>query len=366
MCSDVDIDYWLSGTAPVLLVCSHPERTEAWFKHLPSWFGDPRRRRERYVEFDKEDDRFDGAAARRLLTLGADTKSGLYLRPPPRAETLTTNLLRVEHTAQHVYAAPTHCRGWPDARPRLVKAGHDFVNDVVFRDQSVYSFRRLDEPPLDVLADGSAETLETDELAESTNADDQTLIRWLLKATLLDMTGRDLRRHPDNDYLYFKAPRDGSDKRIKVGRGTGRAVVQRYEAPEGQTWLSYTRHYALHSQFIYTDSNWFLALTPTYHDTSDGRDDFPYASTQLATIKRFEGHEAVRSQTAFWARYIGSRTLFNQADPRLRFGALSTAAVDRGIDDKSWKPVQIVGDADSDDFEGELPDRLFDPDQEEQ
>lgn len=366
MCAQVDINYWLSGTAPVLLVCSRPETKEAWFKHLPTWFNDPRRRRDRYVEFDKETDRFDASAARQLLELGADASSGVYLSPPPRIEMLTSNLLAVEHVAQHVHVAPTRCTGWADANPRLVKAGHDLVSDVVFHGKSVYSFRRLDEPPLDVLADGPSEAITTDEFAESSDPQHRTILLWLLNATLKEITSRDLRWHPDGRYLYFKAPAAG-DKKVRVARGSGRTVVQRYDPPDGATWVGYTRHYALDFQFVYAEGDWFLALVPTYHYTSDGRADFPFSAVQISAMKRLEGHEAVRSQTSFWARYLTAHpTLFSgPPEPRLRFGRLVASDVDRGIDDKSWKladPDLLAGD-DEPDGNGELSGEitLFDP-----
>jgi hypothetical protein len=338
MCAQVDINYWLSGTAPVLLVCSRPEAKEAWFKHLPSWFSDPKRRRDRYVEFDKEADRFDASAARKLLQLGVDASSGLYLSPPPRNEVLTSNLLGVDHVGQYVHVAPTRCTGWSDANPRLIKAGRELVSDVVFHSKSVYSFRRFDEPPLDVLADGPADVIGADELAESDDPQQRQLLTWLLGATLKEITARDLRLHPEGRYLYFKA-RHERDKKVRVGRGSGRTVVQRYDPPEDANWIGYTRHYALTFQFIYAEGDWYLALVPTYHYTTDGRSDFPFSATQLSNMKRLEGHEAVRSQTTFWARYLAAApTLFSgPPDARLRFGRLLGADVDRGIDDKSWK-----------------------------
>lgn len=37
-CSEEDLDYWLSGTAPVLLVLVSTDAREAWFKNLQNWF----------------------------------------------------------------------------------------------------------------------------------------------------------------------------------------------------------------------------------------------------------------------------------------------------------------------------------------
>ena len=71
ICEPNDIDYWLSGTAPVLLVCSHPESGEAWFKHLPP--GSPMR---------------DGAAS----GPSSSTRSGTgSIGPPPRSSSTSAS-----------------------------------------------------------------------------------------------------------------------------------------------------------------------------------------------------------------------------------------------------------------------------------
>jgi hypothetical protein len=88
VCSDRDIEYWLSGNAPVILVCSHPASQEAWWVSLKEWFSDPARRTARRVDFDKRTQRFDKASAQALMHLAVPAGSGLYLRPPPRPERL--------------------------------------------------------------------------------------------------------------------------------------------------------------------------------------------------------------------------------------------------------------------------------------
>lgn len=354
LCDPDDLDYWLSGTAPVLLVCSHPESDLAWFKHLPSWFSDARRRRDRIVEFDKELDRFDSTATQRLLHLGVPKSAGVYLRPPPVPERLKTNLLTVEHVAWHVNVAPTTCRTWNDVNARMTKAGHSLFSDAVLRGGNIYTFRSLDIAPLNTLTSGPTEAIAVDELSGSEDDHDRTLITWLLNATLKELNYRDLRFHPDHKYLYFKPIPGKQRRRVHLGKGKGRAVVERYEPPGDATWKPYTRHMALHSQFVHIDGGWHLAITPTYHFTSDGYDDFPFSATQLSKIKEFERHDAVRSQTVFWARYLaGTRNLLSADDERLRFGELVELEVDRGIDDRSWKPL-----ADNNE-----PDEVVKPDQ---
>lgn len=353
-CRAVDIEYWLSGTAPVLLVCSHPDTGEAWFKDVRAAFSNPARRRDRLVEFDKREDRFDASVGRRLLELGVPKETGIYLRPPPRPETLTTNLLQVEHLADSVYCAPTKARGRGDAITRLVSAGHTPASDIVLRDGLVYSFRRLDEPPLDALVDGPPDRLAVDELETSKSEDDQRLLVWIMNGTLRELTFKELRFHPERHYLYFRSTPNLRELKIKAGpHSRGRVVFRRYEPAEGATWTAYYRHLAVDARFVSLDGDWYLALNPTYHFTSDGREDCSFSPVLTKGIKQQEGHEAVRSTVKFWAHYLAeSPGLFSgPPDPRLRFGRLATVDVAQGIDDSAWKPPrraaeQAAGQAD--------------------
>jgi hypothetical protein len=342
-CRQVDLDYWLGGTAPVLLVCCRPDTKQAWFKDIQSWFSEADRRRDRKVRFDKATDRFDAGSGQRLLKLGADPAMGLYLAPTPRHEVLTTNLLTIEHLGARVFHAPTSARRWQDARPRLVKAGAPYLNDLVFHRNEAWSLRRFDEPPLDCLASGPMESIDIDELTESADPNDQRLLTWILNATLADRFGRDLRSHRDPNYLYFKAPPGQSERRISLAgrRGRGRTVTKRYAPGDDDHWQPYTRHFALSSQFQLIGGAWHLSLIPTYHYSNDEGHDSSFGPQLLAGIKRREGHEAIRALTSFWAKYLGQEgDLFSEgSDPRLRFGRLATVDVERGIDDGSWKPL---------------------------
>jgi hypothetical protein len=334
-----DLQYWSTGTAPVLLVCSHPESGEAWFRDLSEWFKDPRNRAERNIPFDKVRDQFDSDAGRRLIQLGADSRSGLYLRPAPRHEMLSTNLLAVNHIAPTVTAVVSRCRSWADVNPRLVKPGLTRVSDLVFSNGEIFSLRAPDDPVLLAIADGAVRTIPTDDFVE--NLATAPLMPWLLNATLKDITHRELRFEPDRKYLYFRANRDGSDRKANSGPNRSRTVVVHKRPPTDASWSEYFRHYALEHRFHRLGEEWFMSIVPTYHYTSDGTIDSPFAALLLKGIKQREGHAAVRGQTTFWAHYLGwAPTLFNTApDTRLRFGRLEATEVDQGIDDRSWKPA---------------------------
>jgi hypothetical protein len=354
-CTEDDLSYWLSGSAPVLLVCSHPATGDAWFKNLSEWFeAHPDHRAKRIVEFDKVVDRFDASAATRLVDWGVPASSGIYLRPPPRPETLVSNLLRLEHIAPHVHMAPSSVRGWKDINTRLRKAGHPLVDDVVWRDEHVYSLRPFDEPPLNMLADDTPERIGTDELTDSKSDDDRRLLVRLLNNTLRELHP-ELTWHKEREYLYFPATPDLQPRKVKTNRGSGRTVFERYLDKETKSRVVYYRHYALRYQFVHLDDGWYVALTPTYHFTHDGAQESRFAGDYLKRIKQIEGHAAVGNLTKFWAGYLRPRRdLFTSADQRLRLGLLAEIDLAHGIDDQYWKPRDntAITSSDQQRFEG--------------
>lgn len=82
-CDERDLNYWLSGNAPVILVLSHPEQGEAWWVDVRAEFADPRRRAERTVTVDKRRQVFDASAASELLRRAAPKDARLEVKVRP-------------------------------------------------------------------------------------------------------------------------------------------------------------------------------------------------------------------------------------------------------------------------------------------
>lgn len=123
VCDDRDLDLWLSGNAPVILVLSHPAQDEAWWVEVKSAFPDAASRASRTVVLSKHAQRFDPNAAPALLRLAVPKQSGLYLRPPPITETLTTNFLPVAAMPPVIYVATSAVPSYRAGGEAL--AGHD-------------------------------------------------------------------------------------------------------------------------------------------------------------------------------------------------------------------------------------------------
>lgn len=338
-CDVDDIDYWMSGPAPVLLVLVSLESRVAWFKNLKTWFSDPARRAARNVFFDVEGDRLTIESSAQLIDLGAPASTGLYLRPPPRPEQLVSNLLRVDHMAPTINVVQSRALDWTKINARMREAGLSTVDDVAWRGDELWSFRRFDELPLSVLADAPPETVATDELSDSESADDQRLLVRLLNGTLRDMYRGALHFDKRGKYLYFPASDNGTAYKVKSRSvGSGRTVFDTYTDRETRTRVTNCRHYALGHQFLLLDDGWHLALNPTYHYTLDGQKRSRFGGEYLKKIKRMEGHEAVRNLVMFWAEYLRyTPELFAAPDERLRFGPLASFAIGNGIDDRYWK-----------------------------
>jgi hypothetical protein len=109
-CDERDLDYWLQGNAPVVLVVSRPRTKEAYWVSIKNYFTDLERRKSKKVRFDKKKDLFTAESASALAALAAPQDSGIYLAPPPIVERLCANLLPVARHAQTIYVADTEHR----------------------------------------------------------------------------------------------------------------------------------------------------------------------------------------------------------------------------------------------------------------
>src|SRR5207253_301090 len=108
-CSPKDLDYWLKGNAPVILVRCRPKTNEAYWVSLKDYFRDPMLRKSGKIIFDKARNRFDSNVKVALQHL-AVPDSGLYLGTRPKNEVLYSNLLVLGSYPRHYYVAETAYR----------------------------------------------------------------------------------------------------------------------------------------------------------------------------------------------------------------------------------------------------------------
>ena len=338
LCDQRDLDLWLSGNAPVILVLSHPKQGEAWWADVKAAFPDAESRAARTIVVRKQTSRFDADAAPALLRLGVPAASGLYLKPPPVTEVLTTNLLPVVSMPPAIHLAPAAVASYAEAREIL--AGQKGPEPGwMLRDGLVMSFASLREPPLRALCAGDPEEHSTAEWADSEDISTRHRFTDLLARTV-ERSYPDLRWHDSRRHVHFRASSDLKPRKAGKRPGTrGRTVFGPHYAKSEPERVSFYHHAALKARYRMIGGTWFCQLEPDYCFTADGHRESPFADSLLAGIKRLDRHPAVLGWTRMWASHLTPQPDLFSSELPVVFGPLETVTVHSGIDDNWWGPA---------------------------
>jgi hypothetical protein len=339
-----DLEYWLAANAPVIVVCSHPQTQQAWFKSVQEWFSTPERRAARRIEFDKGADRFDASAAARLLRLTDGPQAPVYLGPPPVVEQLRSNLLPLVAWPDVAYEADCVTSD-PRAAWELLRAATDDVpGDWRLRAGRLLTFRDPRVGALRHLLGGEPVARASDDLAFSDDGSEENAFRDLLSRTFQHQFRDELAWHRESKVLYFRGNEELEQRKVPGARpGAGVTVFKAYPRKKDETQVASCRHLAFGFRFARLDDAWFMAITPTYHFTFDGFRDFYWAADQLSGIKRRERNAAVRNTIDTIARFVRQEPDENLLTPLLganrplEFGDLVSFDVEFGLDDDSWR-----------------------------
>lgn len=147
LCDERDLDYWLRGNSPVVLVVSRPEENEAYWTSIKDYFADPKRRKSRKIEFSKSADRFDATCRERLASLALPLESGHYLSALPQSDELICNLLPVAEYPKRLYRAKTKLRFANQVWEHLSQANVRASPEWLLHDGYLYSFHDLTFAP---------------------------------------------------------------------------------------------------------------------------------------------------------------------------------------------------------------------------
>lgn len=341
LCEDRDIDYWMQGNAPVILVRSRPSTDEAYWISVKDYFKDPAIRKTRKIRFDKRRDRFCPECKTALVGLAAPADSGFYLAPPPVSEMLYSNLLPVTHLAKRIYMAETPFRLAKALWTELRRLGGDIGAEWLLKGGQILSFRDLTEFPWrEICNQGTVEDFTTDEWSQSADRDKRNELLWLMYRALDEKTDTDLRYDKEKEYWYFKATRHLGPRKIYYQSHSTRAsstVFQAYPSKKDPNKISYCRHAAFAGQFVQYDGDWYLEITPTFHFTQNGRDISLFYEDLLSGIKRLQRNLNILGQLRMWADYLNKPgDMITPEYPYLIFGPLATFQLDAGVDDKHW------------------------------
>jgi uncharacterized protein DUF4365 len=342
LCDAADLDYWLRGNAPVILVISRPTTREAYWVSLKAYFRDPATRQSRKVRFDKQLNRFEMSSKAALLATAVPRDSGIYFAPPPKAERLYSNLLSVLSFAPHIYVGDTEYRDPREVIFEFQRLGVHPPQEWLLYNKRLISFHNLRGAPWPRFCDqGTVEEFGTEEWSQSDDSDRCRQFVQLLNHCLREKAWKlDLRYFRDGECFYFRPAADLSPRVLvyqSLAKTTSRFVFKAYPSKTVPGKIAYYRHSALRGQFRRYGNQWYLEITPTYHFTWDGFRPDKYYQDRLKGIKRLERNGAVVGQLVMWAWYLSqSGDIFSPPYPYLAFGQLAYFTINAGIDDAAW------------------------------
>lgn len=341
-CDERDLDYWMQGNAPVILIVSRPSTKEAYWVSIKSYFTDLDHRKSKKVRFDKKKDLFTVESASALAALAAPQESGIYLAPPPIEESLTANLLPVARHAQTIYIADTEHRKKETIWAKFEEMGSKYGKAWCLREGKLISFFDLRTAPWKDVCDATTvERFHADDWSLTNDLATRSEFVRLLNLALHDTLGA---RHvwfwqPRNGpgLYYFARTKDLAPRIIewKLQKTSQRTVFGPHYGKKDPDRIVYYRHLAFVPRFVRFGEQWYLEITPTYHFTSDGKKPSRYRESYLSGIKRIEKHAAVRMNLEFWGSFLIERDLFAQTG-FITFANLLEFQTDFGIPEEDW------------------------------
>jgi len=343
LCDERDLDYWLRGNAPVILVRSRTDTREAYWVSIKDYFRDPERRKTRKVIFNKDTDRFDADAASALRDLAVPADLGAYFAPAPKREVIYSNMLRVTRVPTRLFHGHAIEHGSREAIREALQQYVQFpYREWVTRAKTVLSVHDLSQHPWNKVVDaGTVEEFDASEWADSEDEQKRRDFVELLNYCLAEMLGPvHVRYHEKRGFYYFAATPDLTARTIaytSVKQKTEKEVFGARQNKKDPERVAYYRHSAFVGQFVRYDGAWFLEIESTYHFTFDGKRGDRYSASRLTGIKRLERNPSVLGQLHMWASVLSPpNTLFKKAYQHLAFGDLERLELPYGIDDAAW------------------------------
>jgi len=343
ICDERDLDYWLKGNAPIILVRSRPKTNEAYWVSVKDYFRELSVRATKKIRFDKIENRFDVSARDRLVSLSIPQSSGVYLPTELKQEFIYSNLLRVDKFPSKLHIADTEFRFDWQVKQAFRTAGVRMGSEWFLKDKKVYSFHDLGEEAWATICDqGTAESFDTAEWAYSKDELRRKDFARLLKLSLdRKLHHMDVEFHSKMEIYFFRLPTGLKTWKIpyrSIYKNTSRKVVEYYPNKKDSARPGYFRHLAFSAQLIFLEGKWYLELTPTYYYTRDGACRIKKYETLLSGMKRLERNGAVLGQTVFLGEYLSRPPDLFRYDSGLHFDGLVNFEAEFGFDDTAWLP----------------------------
>jgi hypothetical protein len=355
-CDARDIEYWLKGNTPNILVVCNPKERVAYWKSIRDYFATPERRKTRTVGFSKSEDTFNESASGRLFDLARPTDSGLYMEAPRQSELLTTNLLPVITRPQTIYIAPTECKSIKEVYARAQDQGGELPPEIILTDKTLISVHDFREDPVwrHVCEQSASEQFQFDERFDPHETAARSQIAEFLYRCLQGFAKSEGLRYRHTDRVFY-VPYVKHDNSAQLRmfhssrRDSSRTQARGLVIPLGGAAIGY-KHCAFHAEFVCADGHWYMHVSPTYFYTANGWKKKHNADEFLSKMKRLEKNKAVFSQLRLWEQYLcdaGKADLVRCAYPHLAFGHLECVRIDRAVPDDLWRRENAAGEDDS-------------------
>lgn len=361
-CDERDLNHWLSGNAPVVLVVSRPDDGEAYWISINDYFREPHRRKDRKILFSKRKDRFDAGCRERLAALAIPADSGIHIPALPRDEILVCNLIPLQDYPKRLFRASTKLRFPHQVWHMLYDHSASPPWEWLLHGTFLYSFHDLTfEPWTSVCLSQTTDNLSTVTWAVSDDPQKQYVFLRMLLICLQQLLRRQGVRYSKNkEHFFFQATDDLSEKHVG-----GLSVFKAYPSKTNPSRTAYFRHRAMKAQFVRFAHKWYLEVTPSYHFTQDGIKLSRYYEERLRGIKMLERQNKVHlRQLRLWTEVLQQThlaplapppmrqlSLFEHADdsspptivepyPYIRFGPLLEFQVGDGVPESAWLPSE--------------------------
>jgi hypothetical protein len=346
-CKPNDLEYWLEGSTPVILVVSAPEDEIAYWVNVKDYFSGKDTKNDKTIRFDPANDRLTESSAQQWKAIGNQYGAGTYFTPTPVEEQLMSNLIRVDRVGQTLFTAETSSENGKTFRERLKESEPYPPREWAYGNgKRVYSFHDLSGAPWSHACDASTvSTIDTNSLAESSDPKLRSVFVQLLNGCFNEITSSwRLRWDSEQECHFFKPSKRDivRDFRYRARKNmTSRCVVSKQMKKTDDAQVAYYRHNAFSHRFLRYGESWYLMIEPTYVFTSDGTKPDPYREEHLAGIKRLEKDAAVAGAIVmYWEMLRDRESLFDDPYPFLGFDTIQWASCPVGIDDAAWTRIK--------------------------
>lgn len=342
---EADLNYWLRGNGPVILVLSRPKDNEAYWVSIRDYFKTIEAKRSRRVVVDKKRDRFDLETLDKLIALATEADTGIYFSPPKIKEQLMSNLLPLQNYPQKIFIGETEYREGSELSDRLKAKGIKHLRCWFLKNKRVVTFHDLHDPAWNGIVDkGTIECFDSSEWSRTEDPLVQRDFGRLLNATLQDQLGalgiwRE-RSSGSQNMFYFGHDRDKIERKRRWTKSRNESVIHLVMAVKAKAGhvVAY-RHRAFAGQFRVFGGEWYLTVDPTYHFTSDGKKTSRFGESYLTGMKKLEKNAAVDGNLRLWVDLFTAANLFERSRERLSFRRPISFETELGVPETAWSAL---------------------------